>query len=74
MPSLADEIADLLNPAPRDVDGDQDGDGYLTAAERPSLLTDSERASAAAPAGGRRMRGAGIQMSAAEAARSPAAR
>jgi hypothetical protein len=66
--SLADEIAALLNPAPAGSDDEEDGS--LTAAERPSLLSDADRAAAAQPASaGRRMRGSAIQMSEVEAAR-----
>jgi len=66
MPSLADEIANLLNPAPRE--GDEEDDGFLTASERPTLMTEEERAVAAQVPSGCRMRAA-IQMSEAEAAR-----
>jgi hypothetical protein len=67
MPSLADEIAELLNPAPKD--GDDDDEGLLTKAERPMLMTDDERAAAARVGGGRRLRGSSIQMSTEEEAR-----
>lgn len=67
MPSLADEIAQLLNPAPKA--GEDEEDGFLTHEERPSLISEQDRAAAAHAPPGRAIRGDAIQMSEKEAAR-----